>query len=109
MNSKSHEFLSKAISNLRPNCEWSLCGDDYDNLWWSDNNILLPPSKEEVEKEIVRLEENYKNSDYQRKRAIEYPSIQDQLDILYHQGYDGWKLIIDEVKNKYPKPNEEIE
>ena len=35
---------------------------------------------------------------------IVYPSIQDQLDALYHQGYDGWKSMIDEVKTRYPKP-----
>ena len=47
------------------------------------------------------------NNQYQRDRAISYPSIEEQLDRLCHQGYDGWKASIDEVKNKYPKPGEE--
>jgi len=38
---------------------------------------------------------------YQRQQA--YPSIVDQLDTLYHGGYDAWKASIDVVKNKYPK------
>jgi len=38
---------------------------------------------------------------YQRQQA--YPSIVDQLDTLYHGGYDAWKASIDAVKNKYPK------
>lgn len=41
---------------------------------------------------------------YKHQRAVSYPSIQDQLDALYHGGYDAWKAMIDEVKNKYPKP-----
>ena len=40
---------------------------------------------------------------YKAKRAAEYPSIVDQLDTLYHGGYDAWKASIDVVKNKYPK------
>ena len=40
---------------------------------------------------------------YTQKRQQEYPSIVDQLDTLYHGGYDAWKASIDVVKNKYPK------
>jgi hypothetical protein len=40
---------------------------------------------------------------YKAKRAAEYPSIVDQLDTLYHEGYEGWKAKIQAVKNKYPK------
>ena len=41
---------------------------------------------------------------YKAQRAAEYPSIVDQLDTLYHGGYDAWKAAIDAVKTKYPKP-----
>jgi hypothetical protein len=41
---------------------------------------------------------------YKRQRATEYPPITDQLDTLYHGGYDAWKASIDAVKLKYPKP-----
>ena len=40
---------------------------------------------------------------YKYQRQQEYPSIVDQLDTLYHGGYDAWKASIDVVKNKYPK------
>jgi hypothetical protein len=40
---------------------------------------------------------------YKYDRAKEYPSIVDQLDTLYHGGYDAWKASIDVIKNKYPK------
>ena len=37
------------------------------------------------------------------KRQAEYPSIQDQLDDIYHNGIDEWKKTIKAVKDKYPK------
>ena len=40
---------------------------------------------------------------YKYQRAAEYPSFAEQFDLLYHGGYDAWKAVIDEVKDKYPK------
>ena len=40
---------------------------------------------------------------YKTQRAAEYPSIADQLDLLYHGGIEGWKAAIKVVKDKYPK------
>jgi hypothetical protein len=40
---------------------------------------------------------------YKDLRANEYPSIPEQFDLLYHGGYDAWKSVIQEVKDKYPK------
>lgn len=40
---------------------------------------------------------------YKYKRAAEYPSITEQLDTLYHGGYDAWKAEIQAIKDKYPK------
>lgn len=49
------------------------------------------------------LQTAYDNNEYQRKRKAEYPSVEDQLDDLYHNGIDGWKATIKAVKDKYPK------
>jgi hypothetical protein len=100
--------ITHALQSLRPGASWSILGEDYENLIWSDENELPPPTEEEVQAEIERLKAEYNNNQYQRDRATAYPSIQDQLDTLYHQGYDGWKARIDEVKNKYPKPGEDL-
>ena len=40
---------------------------------------------------------------YYYNRQREYPSIVDQLDTLYHGGYDAWKQSIDVIKERYPK------
>jgi hypothetical protein len=100
--------ISTALQSLRPGASWSVDGNLYEGLWWSDENELPAPTEGEVQAEIEKLQAEYENNQYQRDRASAYPSIQDQLDVLYHQGYDGWKASIDEVKNKYPKPGEDL-
>ena len=51
------------------------------------------------------LETAYKNNKYQRDRAEAYPSIGDQLDMIYHagQGGDAFQKAIKAIKDKYPK------
>ena len=40
---------------------------------------------------------------YKAKRQQAYPSIADQLDLMYHGGYDAWKAAIQSVKEEFPK------
>jgi hypothetical protein len=45
---------------------------------------------------------------YTTKRYKEYPSISDQLDMIYWDKINGtnlWSDKITEIKQKYPKPN----
>jgi excinuclease UvrABC helicase subunit UvrB len=99
--------ISDALHSLLPNQEFIISNESYEGIVW----INLPtdaviPTKEEVEVEVLRLQEEYDKLEYQRLRKKEYPSIEDQLDLLYHKGIEGWKSEIDKVKNKYPKPQE---
>ena len=48
--------LSQAIHNLRPNTEWTLSGDDYENIVWHTSGVE-PISKEELDAELNRLKE----------------------------------------------------
>ena len=41
---------------------------------------------------------------YATKRRLAYPTIEDQLDLMYHGGYDAWKASIEFVKTQFPKP-----
>jgi hypothetical protein len=43
------------------------------------------------------------NDSYKSKRRAEYPSLEDQLDDIYHNGIDAWKTNIKIIKDKYPK------
>ena len=49
------------------------------------------------------IEADWAKEEYQSKRAAEYPSVVDQLDLIYHSGIDAWKAKIKEKKDKYPK------
>ncbi len=62
-----------------------------------------PPSDAEIDAELKRLEDEYEANEYQRSRALEYPSIVDQLDEIYHNGINAWKAVIKKTKDKYPK------
>ena len=61
------------------------------------NKVTLEQSKIDAARvELSKL-------DYKWKRAAEYPSVVDQLDLIYHSGIDAWKAKIKETKDKYPK------
>jgi hypothetical protein len=96
-------MIEKALHSLRPKASWHLVGFEYSGLNWLDKN-QAKPTEAEVLAEISRLQAEYEAKQYQRDRAKAYPSIVDQLDTLYHGGYDAWKATIDAVKNQYPKP-----
>ena len=49
--SKTNKQIAKALVTLRPNSEWTLRGDDYENLVWLDEEQSMP-TWAEVEAEI---------------------------------------------------------
>ena len=79
-----------ALESLKPGAEWLLTDD---KLEWLDTK-QTEPTQEEIDAEIKRLQDQYDANEYQRSRALEYPSIPDQLDEIYHNGVDSWKAII---------------
>ena len=92
--------LIDAIKSLIPNAEVCTRGDKIE--WIVEP--LNKPTRAEIDVELARLQAEYDAKDYQRKRALEYPAIADQLDYIYHNGIDAWKTdMIDPVKAKYPK------
>jgi hypothetical protein len=90
-----------AINSLVPNCIFSILENG--EIHWIQPRIP-PISKIQIEEEIKRLEKEYEDNKYQRDRANAYPSIPDQLDMLYHNGFDAWKTMIESIKKQYPKP-----
>jgi len=94
--------ITDALKILAPQARWAHRGQGYDGLEWLETTP--PPSREEIDAEILRLQTEYDSIEYQRKRKAEYPSFADQFDLLYHGGYDAWKASIEEIKIKYPKP-----
>ena len=65
-------------------------------------SVTLDQSKIDAARATLNAE--YAALEYSRNRAAEYPSIEDQLDTIYHSGVAGWKATIKTIKDKYPKP-----
>ena len=63
-----------------------------------------PPTEEAIQAKLAELQAEYESNQYQRDRALAYPSTADQLDTIYHQGLDAWKAEIKKVKDQFPKP-----
>ncbi len=96
--------IFKAIQSIRPGARFAVSGNSYEGLEWFDDNELPPPTEQEVYLAVIKQRQEWENTQYQRDRFDAYPSIQDQLDMLYHKGYDGWKEEINKIKEQYPKP-----
>ena len=88
-----------AILALKPNAQFRL---DDDVLTWTDP-ILTKPTAKQITDKMAELQTAYDANKYQRDRAEAYPSIENQLDDLYHNGIDGWKTTIKAIKDKHPK------
>ena len=103
--------ITKAIISLRPEAIWSLDGDTYDGLQWLEPPVWeggqKKPTREEVETEVARLQQEWENTEYQRLRAREYPDFKEYLDGLVKGDTEQMQAYIDAclaVKAKYPKP-----
>jgi len=90
----------QAILSIHPNVT-TFNGDT--EVWDKDGNEVTI-NQALVDAEVQRLQAEYDNAQYSRDRSAAYPSIEDQLDKIYHDGIDAWKADIKAVKDEYPKP-----
>ena len=77
--------------------------DDSAGAFDKDGNLVEIDSVKVAEAR-KSIDDAYAATKYQRDRAEEYPSWQEQLDKIYHSGIDAWKADIKTIKDKYPKP-----
>ena len=73
-------------------------GDDIDSCEIEWLNGTAEISKADIKAKMEAME-------YILKRKLEYPSIVDQLDMIYHAGVggDAFQAAIKAIKDKYPK------
>jgi hypothetical protein len=92
-----------AIQSLVPGAEVSVGIYDQAITWHQP--ATAPVTLEQIQLEQRRLQQAYDWAEYQRNRAREYPSIQEQLDALYHAGVFPAEMAarIRAVKTKYPR------
>ena len=86
---QQHEALRRLNSNIV-----SIIG----TVATDKDNKIITYDLDAVNKEV-------KSKEYQEKRQAEYPTIANQLDMIYHagQGGDNFQKAIKAVKDKYSK------
>ena len=94
--------ISSAILAINPTAEVTVIANDINQITWRNDTPVI--SNEDILAKLVELQTEYDAKQYQRDRVKEYPTWQDQLDDIYHNGVDGWKATIKATKDKYPKP-----
>ena len=101
-------MIEKAILKINPDAQFTVNASDINQITWL--NETTPISKADIEAKMVELQTDYDANQYQRDRV--YPSIGDQLDMLWHSinknpelksEYFEFYEAIKAVKVKHPK------
>ena len=120
--------ISLAIAELVDTIKWSVV-DDYDlsTIVWNDANVAQP-SDADIQAKRQEQADSFNQTEYKDLRVNGkfelqadpnnsnemilvktqdgYPSTEEQLDYIYHNGVEAWKTdMIDAVKNRFPKPS----
>lgn len=96
--------ILSALMFILPQAKYHFNGEQtYDNLVWDD--LFFPkPTLEELQ-----VAEKYallsSEIDYRAERLKHYPTAEQQLQMIFDLGIDGWKTQIQNVKDNIPKPN----
>ena len=103
-------MIIEAILKINPNAVVTVRGNDINTCEIEWLNGTTPISKADIEAKMVEVQAEYDANQYQRDRV--YPSIGDQLDMLWHsidqnpslksQYFDFYEAI-KAVKVKHPK------
>ena len=91
-----------AIHSLTPDAEFGMSGGV---IYWHSPDITQP-TKAEIDDEVTRLVAIYESQEYARQRQAEYPTIGDQMDMIYKDMKNGTSThadAVEVVKVKYPK------
>ena len=101
-------MILKAILKINPNAEVVVRDNDINTIEWHNGTTPIPVA--DIEAKMTELQAEYDANQYQRDRV--YPSIGDQLDMLWHSIDQNPKLkseyfefyeAIKAIKVKHPK------
>ena len=99
MTTKIYYDIASAILAIDPDAKVKVNNEDIDDIEWTSSEI----SKSDIQAKMAELKTADDALAYARSRVAEYPSIEEQLDKIYHDGIDAWKVVIKATKDKYPK------
>ena len=73
-------MIEKAIKKINVNAEYTINANDINTIEWLNGTTPIPVA--DIEAKMVEVQAEYDAKQYQRDRV--YPSIGDQLDMLWH-------------------------
>ena len=91
-----------AIISLDPNAKCIYQNEDLSTLVWEDGNPNNITEKQITDKHAELMAE-YNNTEYKRKRALEYPSVQDFMEAYTEKEIGGSSTKWDAYKTAYNK------
>ena len=103
--------ITDAVLAIKADAKIVVRGDDVDGIEWIDGET--PISKSDILAKQTELQSEYDAKVYARTRAAAYPTIGDQLDMLWHAiddnatlktRYADFHTAIKAVKDANPKP-----
>ena len=92
-----------AILAINSDANVQMEGNSYEGIEWNDTPVI---SQADLEAKIEELQADFDAKQYARDRATAYPSIGEQLDMIFHAGLGGdeFQAAIQAVKDAHPKP-----
>jgi hypothetical protein len=94
--------ITQAILALKSDAQVSVNDNDIDKITWLDGNPTNI-TKEQILAKQTELQTAYDNNAYARKRAIEYPSVQDFMEAYTEKEIGGDSTKWDAYKTAYNK------
>ena len=104
MNKSEQEFAVESVLSIHPNAGFSI-GETYESLTWLSTDTNKPTEKE-FDDALVKVKSDWANNEYARQRAVAYPSVGDQLDMIYKDMKNSTTThaeAVEAVKTKFPK------
>lgn len=101
---KKPDYTS-AIQAINADAEFKISDNDLSTIEWINGTSEI--SDADIKAKMTELNTEYDNTEYKRDRRVAYPSLEDQLDMQYHDAVNGtttWKDAIAKVKADNPKP-----
>tara|TARA_R110002020_G_scaffold212027_1_gene418344 strand:+ start:606 stop:887 length:282 start_codon:yes stop_codon:yes gene_type:complete len=83
----------EAIKAINPDAQVVVTDNDPEKIRWDRGDVI---AKDVILAKVIAMQ-------YVKKRKAEYPSWQQQMDILYHSGVEGLKTELKKIKDKHPK------
>ena len=96
--------IINTILAINPTAQVSVSADNINQITWHNGTTPIPAN--EILAKQQELITEYNSNQYQRDRAVDYPSLADKLDMQYWDKINGtnkWQQAINAVKQKYPK------